>query len=698
LKTTKGIRGAASLLLLVVLISFGNLPTATADDGEIWTARTTPVVSFGSVTNKALTANVATLTTSAAHTIGVAMTVEVTGVDATFNGTYIVTSVPTSTTFTYAKTASNVASTVVSPAGTVSGTNSWRGVTYANGLFVAVADTGIGNRVMTSSDGINWTSRTSAADNGWRAITYGKGLFVAVGDNGSVMTSPDGITWTSRTSANTNQWLGVAYADGLFVAVAGSGTNNRVMTSPDGITWTLQISAADNQWRGVTYGNGLWVVISQTGTGNDRVMTSPNGINWTIRTAASDNNWRSVTYANGLFVAVAFTGTGNRVMTSPDGITWTSRNSAADNEWRGVTYGNGLFVAVADSGIGNRVMTSPDGITWTIGTSAADNGWLTPTYGNGLFVAVAGPGSPAEPSVGFNNRVMTLPSTIFSPMFSSVSSYDRRSTVQVTNYDAAFTYTASSSTGQASINSTGLVTVIGLNPGQSATVTVTTTRAGYETGTASVSASATAAVVASLTSLTFTDDGSGTAGKLAWVGKNIDAVLFTGPEIAYPGPFNYGAFTSGWNGRIRNLTPDTSYTVSIFAVSADGVGESKSLTFKTGAKNDLVKNLAYWNTWLTDNTYSTGEAARLFGLLTKFNSLETSPIRSFFKVPISRASTVTATSQTPKSCSVVSTTAKVDAGLVKALTKDTCTISYTVSGPSKAPATLVKDFVFKKIA
>ncbi len=42
----------------------------------------------------------------------------VAGVDATFNGTYTITGVPTTTTFTYAKTASNVTSTPVSPAGT----------------------------------------------------------------------------------------------------------------------------------------------------------------------------------------------------------------------------------------------------------------------------------------------------------------------------------------------------------------------------------------------------------------------------------------------------------------------------------------------------------------------------------------------------------------------------------------------------
>jgi hypothetical protein len=71
-----------------------------------------------SITNKALTTNVATLTTSAVHGLCIGMQIVITGVDATFNGEYRITSVPTTTTFTYAKTAGNVASTPVSPAGT----------------------------------------------------------------------------------------------------------------------------------------------------------------------------------------------------------------------------------------------------------------------------------------------------------------------------------------------------------------------------------------------------------------------------------------------------------------------------------------------------------------------------------------------------------------------------------------------------
>jgi hypothetical protein len=45
---------------------------------------------------------------------------------------------------------------------------------------------------MTSPDGITWTARTSAADNNWIGVTFGNGLFVAVAWSGTgnrVMTS-----------------------------------------------------------------------------------------------------------------------------------------------------------------------------------------------------------------------------------------------------------------------------------------------------------------------------------------------------------------------------------------------------------------------------------------------------------------------------------------------------------------------------
>ena len=70
-----------------------------------------------SVTNKSLTSNVATLTTSVAHGYEAGQKVLISGVDATFDGTYTITATPTPTTFRFDRTADDVAPAPVSPAG-----------------------------------------------------------------------------------------------------------------------------------------------------------------------------------------------------------------------------------------------------------------------------------------------------------------------------------------------------------------------------------------------------------------------------------------------------------------------------------------------------------------------------------------------------------------------------------------------------
>jgi hypothetical protein len=73
---------------------------------------TGPILS-NTISNKALTSNIATLTTGTAHGFNVGDKIVISGVDSTFNGTFAVASIPTSTTFTYPLTASNVSSTAV---------------------------------------------------------------------------------------------------------------------------------------------------------------------------------------------------------------------------------------------------------------------------------------------------------------------------------------------------------------------------------------------------------------------------------------------------------------------------------------------------------------------------------------------------------------------------------------------------------
>ena len=101
----------------LIFVGNGNL-TDAVDLGLIAEYATSTATITKAVSNKALTSNVATLTTSTTHGFAVGDIVVVGTVDATFNGTHVVKAVPTTTTFTYDKTNANVTSAAVSPAGT----------------------------------------------------------------------------------------------------------------------------------------------------------------------------------------------------------------------------------------------------------------------------------------------------------------------------------------------------------------------------------------------------------------------------------------------------------------------------------------------------------------------------------------------------------------------------------------------------
>ena len=309
--------------------------------------------------------------------------------------------------------------------------NTWKSIVYSIdlNLFVAVANSGNNDRIMTSNDGWNWTSRTIPVDNDWTSICYSSDLelLVAVsntGTNNRVMTSNDGIIWTSRTSAANNNWTSICYSSelNLFVAVSNSGINNRVMTSNNGINWTTRASASDNNWTSVCWSEiGLFVAVSNSGA-NNRVMTSADGIIWTSRVSANNNDWTSVCWASslGLFIAVSNSGTNNRIMTSIDGITWTSRTSPVDNNWTSIIYVDdlNLVVAIANSGT-DRIMKSNDGINWI--TMPIDNkDWQSICWAKelGIFAAVSSSNSNSDilisniAIIGIHNNISQLDSLI----------------------------------------------------------------------------------------------------------------------------------------------------------------------------------------------------------------------------------------------------------------------------------------------
>jgi hypothetical protein len=253
--------------------------------------------------------------------------------------------------------------------------NNWFSVCWSPELSLFVAcGSGSTNKIITSSNGTNWTTQVTPNINGvnYEGICWSPKLklFVAVGYGGSdsfkIITSPDGINWTAQ-SIGINIWLWeVCWSSelSLFVATGAS----YVFTSPDGINWSaIQING---NWLGVCWSPELSLFVAVSNSGSTRVITSHDAINWTYRPNSIANDWQSVCWSIelGLFVAVSTTGT-NRVMTSTDGINWISRNASTNKIWRSVVWSAelGIFCAVAQN-IGSPniagIMTSYDGINW----------------------------------------------------------------------------------------------------------------------------------------------------------------------------------------------------------------------------------------------------------------------------------------------------------------------------------------------
>lgn len=244
-------------------------------------------------------------------------------------------------------------------------------VAYGNGVFVAVG----ANLLMTSEDGLTWTSRTPPNSNTWYWVIYDGGQFVAVANNGSdrVMTSPDGINWTTH-SADAGTWLSVAYGNGLYVATSNNGSTN-IMTSPDGATWTPQ--SVSGQLNAIVYGGGKFVIVETDGT----VLTSTDGLSWTTSSSvlpSSGNSWNSVAYGNSTYLALSGGGVGSspdRAGTSANATSWDGHTIGAVT-WRKAVYGGAsgsqVFVALGQS---SSLYTSPDGAIWTPRAVPAGNWW-----------------------------------------------------------------------------------------------------------------------------------------------------------------------------------------------------------------------------------------------------------------------------------------------------------------------------------
>jgi uncharacterized repeat protein (TIGR02543 family) len=288
-------------------------------------------------------------------------------------------------------------------------------------------------------------------------------------------------------------------------------------------------------------------------------------------------------------------------------------------------YARWTYNAALDPVFGSPTSTA-DGFTVSITNYDAAYTWATPTVSAGsvaitsttgstrvLTVTGLSPGVSATitqgtTKTGHGNGSATVSGSsttgaALTPTFGTPTRTAGGFTVTITNYDADYTWdTATVTAGLVSVTSTSgsnrVLTVTGLNPGASATITQTTSRSGYSNGSATVTG--TASVVVTALSI---------GGVTAPV-RGATPVTAVTTATGYTGTVTWAA---GGTPLVGNFAAGTVYTATITLTAAAGYTftgvSANSFTVSGATATNLINSgvvTAVFPATIASITYSVG--------------------------------------------------------------------------------------------
>lgn len=230
------------------------------------------------------------------------------------------------------------------------------------GLFLLVGNS---NSFAYSSDGIKWTLTSNGIPAGyyWSGIAWSEelNLFLVVSHNSNyIVTSSDGINWTSYTdgsSSSTAMWVKEL---GKFYTISGS----YCTYSSDGINWTKVFTTGDGG------GSKCWSpqlgIFLSCMFNTSITSTSPDGIVWTS-SAITYNGWSHPAWSPKLGVFVLTCYYSPYIVYSTNGTSWTNANvpSIITGALQGIMWVPEMEVFISPGFGAPYYLISKDGINWS---------------------------------------------------------------------------------------------------------------------------------------------------------------------------------------------------------------------------------------------------------------------------------------------------------------------------------------------
>ena len=208
------------------------------------------------------------------------------------------------------------------------GNTNWKGITYGNGKYVAVGR----NKIISSTDGINWETIKEYEDKAFTDVAYGDGKFVAIENFASALYSTNGIDWEQVNIPYQTYLTKIRFLNNEFVIVGDGGGSSvsTIMRSADGISWNHK-NYSSKYLSDIAFGEGIYLV---SGHNAAYELSDEGGL--TERPNASCIS-KAIAYGNGKFVMVGKLGKISSKYVNTHG--WFA-TKLGDISWNNVTYDN----------------------------------------------------------------------------------------------------------------------------------------------------------------------------------------------------------------------------------------------------------------------------------------------------------------------------------------------------------------------
>ena len=192
------------------------------------------------------------------------------------------------------------------------------------------------NRIITSSDGINWTPRFLSVSTGysWNTLCWSPELSIVLCGGGQsssnlfdqINYSYDGLTWNVCTLPIDEVINNICWSSKLNMFIASSVAKNIILYSYNGIDWQTKNIIYSIKF--ICWSNELemFTGLINNGTVNNRFVYSFNGLDWYKTLVLNDpgSDYGNIIWAKTMGVFITIPNTSNQhIMISYNGMDWT---------------------------------------------------------------------------------------------------------------------------------------------------------------------------------------------------------------------------------------------------------------------------------------------------------------------------------------------------------------------------------------